>query len=391
MLKTIDQAQYDLLKNENISVYDSTDREIYTNNDTIYFPTSKELFENIRDKKEIRYTEGPYKIIAFCLPEHNDKIIVTAGAIDVQGEALLRQMRYILILTMVGSVLVTMVLGWFFVGGSLRPMSSIIQQVSTLSPVENSERLPAISENDEIAALVKTFNDLFDKLEESFNLQKNFVANVSHELNNPLTKIKSQLEVGLMQNRQNDAYREVMQSVLEDVNELIELIQGLLQFSRVSAQPFLASTPVRVDELLFDVRDQVLSNFPAYSVILNLTGLPQNESDLVFKMNKQLVTTALKNVIENACKYSPDSQANVNMSVNGKKIVLSINDKGPGIPPEDLPHIFELFYRSSSMESVKGYGIGLALAQRILQTHGFGINVSSEQGKGTTFIITFSN
>jgi len=389
-LKTIDRAQYDLMENENISVYDSTNREIYTNNDTVYFKVYPALFEEIKSKKELWYTEGPYKIVGIYNPDRFRNYIVIGGAIDKEGDALLKALRYILSGILLISVLIVTITGWFFVGNSLEPISSIINKVITLSPVENSERLPELTEKDEIAALIATFNDLFDKLEDSFRLQKNFVANVSHEINNPLTKIKSQIEVSLIQKRDHESYQQTMLSVLEDVNELIALIHDLLRLSRLMAQSEIVYAPVRIDELLFDVRDDLLFANPGYQIKIEIPNIPLSEEQFIFKGNRHLMMVAFKNIIENACKFSVDKTAYVNLDISPGGISIAVRDSGPGIPASDLPHIFEVFYRSPSMEVVKGYGIGLALANRIVKSHQFAIHVDSVLGVGTTFVVKIS-
>jgi signal transduction histidine kinase len=388
LLARIDKVQSDLLLNENISVYDSADREIYTNNDTINYNLSKELFDRIRDQDEIHYQEGRHKIVGFEYNLAGNRNIVIAGAEDQYGEALLQEMRYQLLLLALLSMGVVVVLGWNFAGRALAPIALIVKKVSTLSPIEKSERLDPPSEKDEIAALVTTFNDLFDKLEESFKLQKFFVANVSHEMNNPLAKIKSQIEVSLIQNRDKEAYREILESVLEDVNELIILMQDLMKFSKVSKDT-LTYEDFRIDELLFEIRDSVLENNPFCQVDIILTDPPQSDKTFVVTANRPLITTAIKNVVDNACKYSTDHAVHLSLHLNKGKLELSIMDKGPGIDPEDLPYIFNIFYRSQHQSTIKGFGIGLALAQKIIKAHGFDIAISSELGKGTVFSILF--
>jgi signal transduction histidine kinase len=391
VLRAIDRTKYDVLVNENIEIYDSLHREVYTNNDTVNFYPSAELLNKIREEKKIEYSQGPFEIIGFYEPDKFGNAIIMAGATDKEGRALLKEVRLILITIFLASVILVLVMGWFFVSKSLEPISTIVRQVRTLSPVENSERLPSVSENDEIAYLISTFNHLFDKLEDSFKLQKNFVANVSHELNNPLTKIKSQIEVSLIQKRENESYRHTMHSILEDVNELITLVHDLMKFSRVSSESFIAHTPIRIDELLFEIRDTISEQIPEYNIYINFTNLPQSESHLIIYGNKQLLITAIKNIVDNACKYSKDKSASLNLVLEGEELSLSIADNGPGIPAADLPHIFELFYRASSMDSVKGFGIGLALAKRIFNAHQFAVKVQSAIGVGTAFIIKFTN
>ena len=190
------------------------------------------------------------------------------------------------------------VAGWLFVSQSLEPISSIISKVETLSPVERSERLPILTEKDEIAALIPhSFNLCCSiNLRIPSALQKNFVANVSHELKNPLTKIKSQVEVSLIQKRDNESYMLTMQSILEDVNELIDLIQDLLQFSRLAPEYIIAHTPIRVDDLLGEIRDMVVAHFPSYKVVINFPNLHPSDRHYLFYANKPLIMTAIKHL-----------------------------------------------------------------------------------------------
>lgn len=390
LLKTIDKAQQDVLLNEKVVVYNDSGQEIYTNNDLIEVHLTPEEIREIKRKKSHRFVQNKYTVSGIYYTDRYNRAVVIAAAIDKSGDDLLRQLLLMLSLSYLFSLLVVAVTGWFYVGRALEPITNIVKKVANLSPVEKSERLPVATEQDEISTLIKTFNGLFDKLEDSFKLQKNFVANVSHEINNPLTKIKSQIEVSMMQNRNEDQYRKVMHSILEDANDLTVLLQNLLQFSKISSGHEMPLAPFRIDELLFDVRQAVVQNNSAYKVTMEFESVPNDEAQLVVTGNKALFAIALKNITENACKFSINHTAKVVLSATDG-IIISIIDNGPGIAPTDLPHIFEPFYRSPSMESVKGYGIGLALAHRIMQAHGLQLQVKSFAGQGATFYINFSN
>ncbi len=390
MLKKIDRAQNDVLLEENVSIYDSTNRLIYTNNDTVYYPVSDTLFEKIRTENEIRYKVGEHDVVALVYNYLGDKMVVTAGAINRERERMLSQLIFIYGMEYLIFIFVILIIGWFFVGKALEPISNVVRQANTLSPVEKSERLPERIEKDEVSLLINTFNNLFDKLEESFKHQKNFVANVTHELNNPLTRIKSQLEVSLYHEQDNEQYKQTLQSILEDVNEQVELVQDLLNLSKLSAEHLPVSTPIRVDELLFEVRENILRNFPGNTVLVDFLNPPENEKSLICFGNKALLATAFKNIVENACKFSPDKSAKVTLQTSKGQILVVVADKGPGISQEDLPKIFEIFYRNPSLETVKGFGIGLALAKRIFDVHGFSVEVQSVLGEGTTLTIQLS-
>jgi len=390
LLAKIDKEERDVYKDENISVYDSMDREIYTNNDTVNYPLSRSLFDRIRAEKEIEYTMGNIRVVAFTYNLAGHRNIVIAGGENKTRDATLSDLRRRLFYLFFISMIMVGLSGWYFVTKALAPIAQVINKVSTLSPIEHSERLTALTGKDEMAALVNTFNELFDKLEDSFKLQKYFMANISHELNNPLTKIKSQIEVSLIQDREKEHYRQILGSILEDVNELTVLIQDMMKFSKV-AKGNLVYEPFRIDEMLFDIRDDILANSPDYQIRISFTNPPNSDEVFICKANKPLIITAVKNIVENACKYSTDRIAYLDLIIEAGTTQLSIHDNGPGIPPDELPHIFELFYRSPSLGAVKGYGIGLPLAEKIIKAHGFDISVQSELGKGTTFFVAFPN
>lgn len=391
LLKKIDRAQNDLLLGENISIYNSENHEIYTNNDTLYYKVSDELFERVRNEGEIRYKEGPHKIIGFNYSDKYHNVVILAGAIDAESDAMLRHLIQIYAIEYLIFIFLIIIAGWFFVGKSLEPIAAVIHQAKILSPVEKSERLPTRIEKDEIASLIDTFNGLFDKLEESFKHQKNFTANASHELFNPLAKVKSQLQVSLIQHHDNDSYRKTIQSVFNDTEELIAMVNDLLNFSRLESYYVLSTTTCRVDELLFEVCDSIRLSWPDYLIKIQFINAPQNEDDLVVNANHQLLSIAVKNIVENACKFSADKSAFIKLMIEQKTLVLSITNYGSVIPPNELSSIFEPYYRSPSMESVKGFGVGLALAHRILKAHKFLVRVQSSAKSGTTFSILFSN
>lgn len=389
LLKAIDRSRNDVMVGENIAIYDTAGQLVYSSNDKIRVNPAVDLFERLKKEQIVRYEQDSFRVSALFYQDGKHSVFVVAAAIDRYGEILLETILNILLFTIFGSMLVTAFMGWFFVGESLKPISAIVEQVREIQPLRKSERLPALTENDEIAALVSTFNKLFDNLEDAFKAEKSFVANVSHELNNPLTKLKSQIDVALFQNRDNEFYRGTLKSVQEDLEELSALIRDLLEFSRISNNQFIADKPVRLDEVLFDSRSAILETFPAYKVSIDFMNPPEDENKLIIKGNRKLLITAFKNIIENACKYSGDGTAQVTLRSQDGSLLVSVSDKGPGIAEEDIPHVFELFYRAASPESVKGFGIGLALANRILSAHGVQLKVDSEKGKGTIFTTIF--
>ncbi|MEP6465316.1 MAG: HAMP domain-containing sensor histidine kinase, partial [Parafilimonas sp.] len=227
-----------------------------------------------------------------------------------------------------------------------------------------------------------------DRLQQSFEMQRRFISSASHELSTPLTSISSQLEVSLQRNREAKEYRGVMQSVYQDVRNLGKLTQTLLEFATVSGiKGGIEINSLRIDEILMQLPGEISKMNKEYSVKLEFEQLPENEERLLVFGNAELLFSAIKNVVSNSCKYSPDHCAIVKLLVQPKEIYIVVEDDGKGISENDLKNIFQPFYRSEDSKSITGFGVGLPLVYRIIKLHKGQIKVNSIVGKGTTFLI----
>jgi signal transduction histidine kinase len=266
-----------------------------------------------------------------------------------------------------------------------------MNELEGILPQKLDIRLDVPNQKDEIGRLTTTFNKLLDRIETAFQMQKIFVANVSHELKNPLTKIRSQLEVSMLKERSAADYQFTIGSVLEDIQELAQLSNTLLELAKVSEhQRELLTETVRVDELLLDSRLNLIQANPNYNIYLDFDELPEDDTWLELTGNSTLLKTAFLNLMENACKFSEDQRVGVSLSAGRKLLNVHFSDNGKGIPEEDQNLVFQPFFRSDNTASIKGYGIGLSLVERIIKLHGGTISIHSNQPKGTTFRVSFS-
>ena len=176
----------------------------------------------------------------------------------------------------------------------------------------------------------------------------------------------------------------------DDVRRLSMLVRSLLEIAKVSgSMGGTELTSVRIDELLMRIPAELKKISPMYDVQLEFDELPEDEKSLIIYGNEHLLYSSIKNIVHNACKFSEDKKSSMILSFTKERIIISIIDTGPGISEHDMKHIFQPFYRSNRHESyIKGAGLGLSLAHRIIGLHKGDIRVKSELGKGTTFIIT---
>ncbi|MBO9542588.1 HAMP domain-containing protein [bacterium] len=284
-----------------------------------------------------------------------------------------------------GAIALAFGIGYFFAGRALSPVASITAQVGRLTRQDLHRRL-AVGKPpyDEIDRLTLTFNGLFDRLEESFEAQRRFVADASHELRSPLTAIHGHLQ--LIQ-RRGDANPEQAKVWLEtasrEVGRLIRLVNELLDLARAEGQALIvAPAPVELGAL-------------AREVVLQLQVLaPRIQAEvpepLWVKGDEDRLRQVLINLVDNAVRATRDG-GSVRVSVRREQeaALVTVEDTGCGIPPERLERIFDRFYRLDAARGRErgGAGLGLAIAQAIVRAHGGEIAVESVVGQGTRFAV----
>ncbi|MEO5683630.1 MAG: HAMP domain-containing sensor histidine kinase [Chitinophagaceae bacterium] len=390
LVQRIDSATALSLLNKTIQAYDAADNCIYTysdlTGDTLSVDTT--ILAKARNKGNSYFTSGNKDFIACSVQNNSSGIVMLIGAIDFEGKEKLRQLRLILFTSFIGGLMIAVAGGYFFSGGLVRPIRKIADEVSEISAKNLSSRIEQGKIKDEWNYLSATLNRLLNRLQDSFEVQQRFVAHASHELCTPLTSISSQLEVSLQKDRQAAEYRQVMESIYQDVRHLNKLTQTLLEFASASGSAAgIVIDLIRVDEILLRMPAELSKTDSCYAIVLLFNELPQEEEKLLIWGNEELLFSALNNIVINACKYSPDHKAVVKLSVKDQQISIAVQDKGPGIDQEELNNIFQPFYRVEVDRNVKGFGLGLSLANRIIRLHKGYISTQSVIGEGSTFTI----
>ncbi len=391
LIQKIDSSTTVTMSDKTVQVYDYLDNRIYTYsdlpNDTL--KVDRNILDEARVKGHMYFKYGDKDAIAHHYTSNNYRVVLVVAAIDNDGKTKLHQLAIILWLSLLGGILIAVAGGYIFSERLLRPIRKIADEVNEISAQSLARRIATHNNKDEWSYLSLTLNQLLNRLQESFEVQRRFISNASHELSTPLTSISSQLEVSLQRDREADQYRQVMQSVHQDVRHLNKLTQTLLEFARASGTPGgLEIDLVRIDEVLMRLPGDVMKLDSNYTVLLEFDALPPEEEKLLVFGNEELLFTAFKNIVTNACKYSSNHSAKVNLSVAGHEITVVVSDTGRGIPGEEMTRIFQPFYRIDADSKITGFGLGLSLSSRIFKLHKGDISVNSVVGKGSAFTIT---
>lgn len=390
LLNKIEEDNPVSLPDEKIIIFNYKNEIVYSTDTRNVILYDDNLLTRIRTSGQIKTKSGRYELMGILFPEEFNRFVVLSAARDIYGYDKMKNLRTILILLTGIFLLLFYPAGWLFAARSLSPISRVVDRVEEISIASLDLRVDEGNGKDELAHLAHTFNRMLERLQTAFEMQKDFISNASHELRTPLTAIRGQLEVLLMKDRTEKEYRESTAAVLEDLSKLNRLLDRLLLMAHASSEGAREGfREVRIDEILWQAREELLKHEKEYRVTIALDENITDIDNLTLRGDEQLLLSAVTNIMENACKYSPDRFVRVFLTHDEKNIAVSFTDNGPGIAEDEIERIFESFYRSKSTSSVRGHGIGLSLARKIIDIHNGKITVSSRQGEGTTITLAF--
>lgn len=351
-------------------------------------PMPPGFYDQIVRKEPARYTKGDTSYVGLVINQKDENLIMISSAVDLYGMEEMENLKHSLIVGFFVSLIFVYTIGRLFSKQIFLPIRRIIRNVNGISAHNLNQRLAIDGSKDEIAQLSKTFNDMLDRLEITFEIQNNFVSNASHEFKTPLTVISGEAELGLSIAGLPEVAHESFQTVLRESEKLELLTNSMLSLAQTGFDGKREQWEnLRVDELIISVKGTVDQIMPENKVEINFDGLPDDEHKLIVNGNESLLRAAISNVVLNSCKYSDNKPVSIIMRSDEHFVIIDIIDEGIGIPDREIGQIFVPFFRASNTNKYKGYGIGLPLANNIIRLHQGTVDVSSTVGVGTRFSI----
>ncbi len=275
---------------------------------------------------------------------------------------------------------------WIVLSRSLAPLETVTETAQAINRADDlSRRIPYSGpETDEIGRLIQSFNQTLERLENLFTSQRRLLADVSHELRTPLTVIKGNVD---LMRRMKEMDDESLSSIDQEAGRLTRLVGGLLLLAQAeSGKLSLDMKTVELDTLLLEVF-QEMRVLAGGKVKMKMADIDQVQ----VKGDRDRLKQVLLNLIGNAIQYTPPGgDVITGLARIGDQVRIIVRDTGPGIPAEDLPYIFDRFYRAEKSRTRgkgTGFGLGLSIAQWIVENHGGTLEVESKEGEGTTFAI----
>lgn len=392
IIKDINEAYSEAFDRKSVTIHDysKNKRIVYTARSAEPIEISDQIVQKLSGNNTIFFKDNGRDAVAIEYTDDKHNYVIAVAAFDADRAYYLGKLKVVLGICLVLGIIAVVISGYVFSLSLVQAITDFTHKIKHISSERFSLRLETGKGKDELQKLAITINDLLDRLQESFNLQRRFIDNASHELSTPLASIASQMDVALQKERSSNEYKKAMLSINDDIKKLSLLVRSLLEIAKLSgSMGGTELTSVRTDELLMLMPSELKKVNQSYDVSLEFEDLPEDENALIIYGNEHLLFSAVKNIVHNACKFSQDNRAYLKLSFTRKSIRIIITDNGPGIDEHDMKNIFQPFYRSNRHESyISGAGLGLALAHRIIRLHRGDIEVYSKLGQGTTFIIS---
>jgi two-component system, OmpR family, sensor kinase len=339
------------------------------------------------DRNEIHETFEHGQTGKSSLSVSSPSLILATGAPSEPMEVSLRNVALILAGLSVGIWLLAALVGRRLCDRALSPVTRMAKVACAMTAADRDQRLPSPQTGDELDALANSFNGLLDRLQQEFERQKRFTGDASHQLRTPITALLGQLEVARRRERTVAEYQQVLDQVHGEARRLCQIVESLLFMARAENE---AGRP---DLKPLELASWLRERFGAWSsherggdLCLEI----ELEPPVWVCVHAHLLGQLLDNLLDNACKYSSTgSPIRVRLWRDGTKVALAVEDHGFGLGADDLPHVFEPFYRSaaSRRRGVAGVGLGLAVVERIASVFGGTITAESEPGRLTRFVL----
>ena len=319
------------------------------------------------------------------------RLTIVVGATLSHIENQLRTLGLALIALSTVIWLFAALLGRWLCRNALMPLTRMASSMATISPADFSQRLATHNSGDELEELGVAFNQLLDRLQASFERQRRFAAEASHQLRTPLTALLGQVDVALRRDRSAAEYQHTLVSVREQTTILGRIVEILMFLTREE----MSEAPPQLEKIELNawVSNHLLSwqHHPRWSDLCLVTD---TSFPLWIYAHPELLGQAVDNLLDNACKYSkPDSRINIRPTRLEHQNALVVEDHGYGIREDELPRVVHPFFRSDEARArgIGGSGLGLSVVQRIVDACGAELSVDSRIGHGSVFTIVFQS
>ncbi|WEK33568.1 MAG: HAMP domain-containing sensor histidine kinase [Candidatus Pseudobacter hemicellulosilyticus] len=370
----VDSTLLQIIERNTATTLDAVSVTVYRGNQVIYTngpadrPYQDSLLPLARQEGDL-YTSHQHKEVVALYRRHAQQdYTVIAAAFDSYGKNNLYLLRWVLAIVFGVGILLGWIATLFFVRKIIRPLDELKGDLQLINSASLHTRLKVGSRSEEVDSLAASFNQMMDRIEEAFSLQKDFVHYASHELRTPITAQISLTEIALEKDLSPEQSHEVLQQLYQQQQQLATITHSLLLLT--DKQPVDETYPlVRLDELVIRAVEFVQTLYPSARIEVTLDVSSSNEAALMIRANEPLLIMAFNNLLKNAVQYSDNNAAIVILKIKPGSREVIFRNTGEIFSPDEQARIYTPFYRASNARRTKGHGLGLALVKQIADIH----------------------
>ncbi len=334
------------------------------------------------------FDKNKYRVSSMLLLEDDDlKIFLQLSTEKTLHSPYLNQLKLTLLISIPFILSLFLLIANALLNKTLYSVKKVVDSVHTISSNQLSSRIDTKNIPIEIKELVYTFNELLGNIEKAFDTISTFSNNASHELKTPLTAIRGEVEVGLRKERTTSEYKAILEDVLNETIKIQETIDQLFLLTKKDTAEFSSNfEELYLDEIIIGLASEIEKFASTKSIQIKITEI----IPVVVHANEVLLKVALNNLLKNAVIYNKEAgEIRISLRENKTHYILKIADDGCGISSQDLPFVFDRFYRTDKANSYqsKGTGLGLAIVKMIFDLHRYEICIDSILSKGTQVIV----
>lgn len=389
LLSIIDQNNINKLYDEKTLIFDSNYNLIYSSLDDTQIKWSKNDLDYLKKNHTFfrKYKEQEVYGIFYDTNEEDFYAFITAT--DDNGNRKLEYLLYILIGSYVFFTIICWFSAFYLVKKLLLPLDIFHNKLQGINENNLDTRIIVKEKKDEIDLLASEFNLMLERIDDSYQKQKEFTSHASHELRTPIARVVSQLENKISEKESSDNL--FYKNLLADINQLSELISSLLLLSKLDNSNKSSEEICRIDELIFESAEKTNKLFPDFKMELIFSEMDDDAYELTVQGNKSLLLIAFINLLKNAYLYSDNKQAIVTISATKINCSVTISNNGNPLTEEEQSNLFQPFMRGKNAKDKSGLGLGLKIVERILSQHNTKIYYfnNSEYSNNFTIVFTF--
>lgn len=383
LLQTMDEYTINNLYKEKILIFDHKKKLIYSSVDDTKIKYQSSILRDLDDTNPlIEITEDNYDVVGVAFHFANKNYYGIAKAYDEFGLDKLSYLKSIFIIIFIVFSSVILITSYLISKQITQPINLMASELKKINLDSQNSMLTIPGSKDEIHMLASRFNELMTRLNDAFAFQKHAIHHISHELKTPIAVLVSNFEK--MENEKN---AEILQAMLanqkEDTKNLGDIINALLEISKVETGNKLETENVRIDELIFDTADELKHLHEDFTFEIELDESISNEESLLIKGNQKLLRLAIMNLATNCIRYSDNRKAKFKIYLDENELHLDAINHGKIINDHEKQFIFQHFFRGENSKEQRGFGLGLVLINKIILLHHADISYSSANNINT--------